>query len=108
VTLIPKVDNANEMKIFISICLLNVSYKIFTKVLNNRLASCITKIISGFQTGFIKCRFILDNIVSLHEIIHEVKKHNRSGIMIKIDFEKAYDKVKWNFLLQMLEKRFQQ
>jgi hypothetical protein len=66
------------------------------------------KLIGFFQTGFIKCRFILDSIVSLHEIIHEVKKHNRSGIMIKIDFEKAYDKVKWNFLLQMLEKRFQQ
>jgi hypothetical protein len=48
VTLIPKVDNANEMKNFRPICLLNVCYKIFNKVLNNRLASCITKIISGF------------------------------------------------------------
>jgi hypothetical protein len=73
VTLIPKVDNANEMKNFRPICLLNVCYKIFTKVLNNRLASCITKVVSGFQTGFIKGRFILDGVVALHEIIHEVK-----------------------------------
>lgn len=107
VTLIPKVDNANEMKNFRPICLLNVCYKIFTIVLNNCLVSCITKIISGFQTGFIKGRFILDIVVSLHGIIHEVKKHNQSGVMIKVDFEKAYNKVKWNFL-QMLEKRFQQ
>lgn len=43
VTLLPKVTNAVEMKYFRPICLLNVCYKIITKVLNNRLAQCITK-----------------------------------------------------------------
>jgi hypothetical protein len=46
VTLLPKVDNAADMKNFRPICLLNVCYKIISKVLNNRLASCITKVIS--------------------------------------------------------------
>jgi hypothetical protein len=46
VTLIPKVENAMEIKSYRPICLLNVCYKIITKVLNNRLMTCITKVIS--------------------------------------------------------------
>jgi hypothetical protein len=79
--------------IFRPICLLNVCYKIITKVLNNRLSNCITKVISDNQFGFIKGRYILDGVVALHEIIHEVKKKKQDGIILKIDFEKAYDKV---------------
>jgi hypothetical protein len=49
VTLLPKVDNAADMKNFRPICLLNVCYKIISKVLNNRLAGCITNVISDSQ-----------------------------------------------------------
>lgn len=63
-----------DMKNFRPICLLNVSYTIITKVLNNRLASCITKVISEHQFGYIKGRHVLDCVVALHEIVHEVKK----------------------------------
>jgi hypothetical protein len=48
VTLLPKVENPTDMQNFRPICLLNVSYKIITKVLTNRLASCITKVISDY------------------------------------------------------------
>jgi hypothetical protein len=74
VTLLPKVDIALEMKNFRLICLLNVCYKINTKVLNNRLALCITKVISESQYGFIQGRYIMDGVVSPNEILHEVKK----------------------------------
>ena len=74
VTLIPKVDKAIDMKNFRPICLLNVCYKIITKVLNNRLASCITKVISDSQYGFMKGRYIMDGVISLNEILHEVKR----------------------------------
>jgi hypothetical protein len=74
VTLLPKVDNAVDMKNFRPICLLNVCYKIISKVLNNRLASCITKVISDSQYGFIKNRYIMDGVISLNEILHEVKR----------------------------------
>jgi hypothetical protein len=79
VTLIPKVPNATDIKAFRPICLLNVCYKIITKVLTNRLASCITNVVSDCQYGFIKGKYIMDGVVSLHEIIHEVKK--RSGVV---------------------------
>jgi hypothetical protein len=93
VTLIPKIDNPTDMRNFRPICLLNVCYKIITKVLTNRLANCITTVISPNQYGFIKGRYIMDGVVSLNEILHEVKKRKHSGVILKIDFEKAYDKV---------------
>jgi hypothetical protein len=48
----------------------------------------------------------MDGVVSLNEILHEVKKKKQSGVILKIDFEKAYDKVNWQFLYWMMEKRF--
>jgi hypothetical protein len=44
-------------------------------------------------------------VASLHEIIHEVRRKKQSGVMIKINFEKAYDKVNWHFLYQMLKNK---
>jgi hypothetical protein len=84
ITLIPKVDNAMEMKNFRPICLLNVCYKIITKTLNNRLSSCINKVISENQFGFVKGKYILDCVVALHEIIHEVKKRSKVGLFSKL------------------------
>jgi hypothetical protein len=105
VTLLPKVDNAVEMKNFRPICLFNVCYKIITKVLNNRLALCIKKVISESQYGFIQGRYIMDGVVSLNEILPEVKRKKHSGVVLKIDFEKAYDKVNWHFLYCIMEKK---
>ena len=105
VTLLPKVDNPVDMRNFRPICLLNVCYKIITKVLTNRLCTCITKVISEYQYGFIKGRYIMDGVVSLNEILHEVRQKKQSGVILKIDFEKAYDKFNWQFLHCMMEKR---
>lgn len=79
VTLLPKLNNSPEVKNFIPICLLNMCYKIITKVLNNRLALCITKVISEFHYGFIQGRLIMDGMVALNEILHEVKRKNKMG-----------------------------
>lgn len=68
------------------------------QTLNIRLVSCITKVISDHQSGFIKGRLILDGVVALLEILHEVKKEKQSGVMFKVAVDKSYDKVSWNFL----------
>jgi len=52
-----------------------------------------------------KNRNILSGIMCLHEILHETKKRNETGVILKIDFEKAYDKVNWNLLFKCLEIR---
>jgi hypothetical protein len=73
ITLIPKSQEANNVKHFRPICLLNVSFKIFTKLLMERLTGYANKLISANQTTFIKGRLIVDGAVILHEIMHEVK-----------------------------------
>jgi len=47
-------------------------------------------------------RNILEGVVILHETVHELHRKKQSGVVLKIDFEKAYDKVKWPFLFQAL------
>jgi hypothetical protein len=75
------------------ICLLNVIYKIITKVLTRRLTKVATKIISENQTAFIPGRHILDGALILHEALHQLKVTKKKGIILKLDLEKAYDKV---------------
>ena len=44
----------------------------------------------------------MEGVVILHETIHELHIKKQNGVIFKIDFEKAYDKVKWSFLQQTL------
>jgi hypothetical protein len=62
-------------------------------ILVNRLGMVIYKVIADTQTAFIKDRYIIEGIVILHEIIHEIHHKKLLGVLFKIDFEKAYDKV---------------
>ena len=103
ITLIPKVENANNVKLFRPICLLNVSFKIFTKLLMARLTTVADKIISPCQTAFIKGRYIMDGAVMLHEIVHELQTKKMRGLIFKIDFEKAYDSISWDFVEEVLK-----
>ena len=102
VTLVPKAVDANNVKQFRPICLLNVSFKIFTKLVMDRLTEVAGKIISPSQTAFIKGRYILDGAVMLHEIIHELQTHKEEGVIFKIDFEKAYDIISWDFVEEIM------
>jgi hypothetical protein len=61
------------------ICLLNVFYKLFTKVLASRLMEVAGDVISEYQTTFIRGRYILEGVVVLHEVVHEIKKKNWRG-----------------------------
>jgi len=102
ITLLPKKAEATMIQQYRLICLLNVSFKIFTKVLTNRINLVAQKVIRSSQTAFLPGRFIMEGAVVLHETIHELHRKKKSGIILKLDFEKAYDKVKWPFLQQAL------
>jgi hypothetical protein len=107
ITLVPKVQEANTMKQHRPICLLNVDYKGFTKVLTKRLTPVAKKVIGENQAGLIKGRNILEGVVVLHEVLHSLSRDKGRGMIFKIDFEKAYDRVRWDFLEEvMLEKNF--
>jgi mannosylglycoprotein endo-beta-mannosidase len=102
ITLLPKKTEATTIQQYRPICLLNVSFKIFTKVLTNRINLVAQKVIRSSQTAFLPGRYIIEGAVVLHETIHELHKRKKDGFILKLDFEKAYNKVKWPFLQQVL------
>lgn len=57
-------------------------------------------LISRHQNAFIKHRNIMDGILTLHEVLHHTQRKKRCGVVLKLDFEKAYDKINWEFLLE--------
>jgi hypothetical protein len=63
------------------------------------------KLISPSQTTFIRGRFITDGAVILHEIVHELRSKRQLGVIFKIDFEKAYDIVRWDFVEEVLDRK---
>jgi hypothetical protein len=71
-------------------------------VLKIRLTKVIDKLISPFQTAFIPGRNILEGIVIAQEVLHELKVTKTPGVILKLDFEKAYDKVSWSFLEEVM------
>ena len=103
ITLLQKTKEANKIQQYRPICLLNVIYKIFTKVLMMRLETIMRKIINKSQNAFIKGRNIMDGIMCLHEILHDTKLRKENGVVLKLDFEKAYDKISWKFLKRCFE-----
>jgi hypothetical protein len=105
ISLIQKTKEANTIKHFRTICLLGVDYKWFTKVPTGRLTKVVESTISKIQTAFISGRNILEGVVILHETMHEMRKKKTKVIIMKLDFEKAYDKVQWSFLFEVLERK---
>lgn len=109
ISLIPKLKDVRNIRQFRPICVLNVDYKWFTKTLTTRLTPYADKLISKNQTAFIPGRFILEGVITLHEILHELRVSETKGVILKLDFEKAYDKVHWSFLWDVLrQKKFLQ
>jgi hypothetical protein len=97
ISLIPKVPGAVNIKQFRHIVLINVIFKLVSKAYVMRLSPVAHRVISQSQTAFIKGRFIQDCPLAMHEIIHELKSKRLPVVLLKLDFEKAYDRVNWQF-----------
>lgn len=93
IILIPKEDEAKSLRKFRPISLINCSFKIFAKALNNRLERISNRLLAPNQTAFVKGRFILESVMLAHEIIHRAVRNNEKGVVLKLDYEKAYDRV---------------
>jgi hypothetical protein len=104
-TLIPKEPDAKTIQKYRPIALTNCSFKNFSKCVTNRLGIIGEELIAPNQTAFIRGRFILESIVSAHEIIHDAVQKKESGLVFKLDYEKAYDRVDRSFLLKMMRQR---
>lgn len=104
ITLVPKVEPVTSIKEMRPISLCNVTYKAVTKILSQRLRVMLDKLISPVQCSFVPNRQSRDNIIITQEVIHSMKaKKGAVGWMaIKLDLEKAYDRLKWEFVRETL------
>ena len=83
--------------------MLNVDYKIATKTIAKQLEPLLPKLIYPDQTGFIKGRYIGENIRLISDIMDITLKRKIPGILISLDCQKAFDSLEWPFMQRVLE-----
>jgi hypothetical protein len=99
--LIPKKNDARNIKDFRPISLIGSVYKLLSKVLANRLKE-VFDLISESQNAFVGGRQMLDSILIANECLDSRLKRRQPGVICKLDIEKAYDHVNWNCLIHLL------
>ena len=104
ISLIPKKDLVVEVKDFRPISLMGSVYKIITKALAERLKPFLPSLITAAQGTFVKGRHILDGVLVANELIDSRLRSGIPGVLCKVDLEKAYDHVDWNFLDYVLRR----
>lgn len=107
VTLIPKVKCLGFISEFRPISLYNVINKLMSKVVANRLKKLLPFLVSKNQSAFQAGRVFTDNILRAFETLHYMKHHQsgKAGFMaLKLDMNKAYDRVEWSFMKGLLRK----
>ncbi|GJX94698.1 RNA-directed DNA polymerase, eukaryota [Tanacetum coccineum] len=104
IALIPKSQNANMVKDFRPISLIGSLYKIIAKIMANRLVGVLEDIVSDVQSAFVAGRQILDGPFILNDLIQWCKSKKKQTMIFKVDFEKAFDSVRWDYLDEVLKK----
>lgn len=107
ITLIPKVAHPESITQYRPISLCNCSYTIIAKVMANRLKPLLSNLISQEQSAFVSGRQIQDNIFIVQEVLHQLilrKRKRKFQAVLKLDMQKAFDRVEWDFLCDYLLK----
>ena len=102
-SLIPKKSDPLDLKNWRPISLLNQDYKILAKMVANRINLCLPYLIDEDQSGFIKGRFIGQNVTNIIDTLHYTEEHDIPSLLISIDYEKAFDKLDWKYVFKALE-----
>nr|GEV14775.1 RNA-directed DNA polymerase, eukaryota [Tanacetum cinerariifolium] len=103
IALIPKIQDAKFVKDFRPISLIGSVYKIIAKILANRLCVVLTYLISDVQSDFVANHQILDGPFILNELLSWCKFKKLNDMGFKVNFEKAFDSMKWDYLDETLK-----
>lgn len=101
ITMILKVDRDQRVVDFWPILLVSCLYKVLAKAVANRLRKVIGGLISDTQSAFIFGRFFYGILIA-NEVEEDAQKNKKELLLLKVDFEKAYDSVDWNFLKRVM------
>ncbi|GJW89585.1 RNA-directed DNA polymerase, eukaryota [Tanacetum coccineum] len=104
IALIPKTHDAKQVKEFKTISLIGSLYKIIVKLLANRLVILMGDLVNEVQSAIIDNRQIFDGPFILNEVLQWCKAKKKQTMLFKVDFEKAFDSVRWDFLDDVLKK----
>ena len=85
------------------LCLLNSYYKLISGAISERIKPTLDTLINGDQKGFVEGRYIGEVIRTTYDIIQYAKKFNKTGLLLLIDFEKAYDSISFKFINKTLQ-----
>ena len=104
ITLLPKEDGSLlDLHNWRPITLLNVDLKIAAKAIAKRLETVLPNLIHPDQTGFVKGRYIGENIRLISDVLDLTKDQNIPGILVALDFRKAFDSLEWPFIMRTLD-----
>ena len=104
ITLLPKKGKNNlYLKNWRPITLLNQDYKLAAKVIATRIKTHLSDIIHRDQTGFIKGRYIGENIIRMLDMLDFTDMENIPAILLLVDFEKAFDSIEWSFIIKAMK-----
>ena len=103
ITLVPKEDsNLLSLSNWRPITLLNLDYKTASKVIAKGMEKVLSVLINPDQTGFVKDRYMGQNIRLVNDILEQTKLQSIPGILLQLDFCKAFDSVEWSFIYKVI------
>ena len=104
ISILPKGNKPRELLTnWRPISLLNTSYKILSSCIAHRLKSVVNVLCHKDQKGFIKGRYIGENTRNIYDLLQSTEENNIPGLLVLIDFEKAFDSISWKFIYKTLE-----
>ena len=102
VILVPKKSEAKEVTDYRPISLVGSVYKVIAKILSKRLRSVLPALVGETQSAFVEGRQILDGALIANETVQWMKIKKKAGVLLKLDFQKAYDTIDWSALQMVL------